>query len=83
MIRGEALIMAGIGTALGPVLGTLFFWAMPTSAADGSDLDLVVSLPVAQLAVVVLMGIALGIAAAVVPAAQASRVEVLRAIAQE
>jgi putative ABC transport system permease protein len=77
MIRGEALITASFGSLLGLAIG-LFFGVMLVQALSSEDIGLAV--PVFQLVVfVVLAGLA-GLAAGIMPARRAARLDVLRAI---
>lgn len=76
MIRWESLIVAVFGTAGGVALGLLPGWALARAATDGTF-----ALPVAQLAVIVVIGAAAGILAALRPARRAGRLDILRAVA--
>jgi len=80
-IRWESVIIAIQGTLLGLVIGVFFGWALVTALA-GEGLT-TFSVPIASLAVVVLLAALAGVAAAVLPARRAARLDVLRAIASE
>jgi putative ABC transport system permease protein len=80
MIRHESVITALIGAALGLPLGVLL--AALTTRALGS-LGIGFHLPVQQLAAFVLLAVMAGIAAAVLPARRASRLNVLHALQHE
>jgi putative ABC transport system permease protein len=80
MIRQESVITAMIGAALGLGLG-VFLAALATRAL--ADYDLGLSLPVPTLAVLTAVAIGAGIAAAVIPARRAARLDVLRALQYE
>lgn len=81
MIRCEAVIVGAIGAVLGVGLGVLYGSAIQrASAADGMA---ILSIPFRQLGLYLLAGMAIGIAAAILPARRASRVGILRAIAHQ
>jgi putative ABC transport system permease protein len=80
MIRGEAVITAGIGAVLGMALGIAFAGIVSRPLAEQG---FVFELPIAALIVVfILAGIA-GVLAAIPPARRAARVDVLRAVTTE
>jgi putative ABC transport system permease protein len=81
MVRGEALTVALFGTAGGVGLGLLLGWAMVQALADEGFTTFAV--PVTSLAVVVAVGAAAGVLAAVRPARRAARMDVLEAIATD
>jgi putative ABC transport system permease protein len=81
MIRWEAVIVAVFGALLGIAVGIFFGWAMVQALSD-SGVN-VLSIPVAQLAIYVVVAGLIGVIAAVVPAWQAGRLNVLKAIATE
>jgi len=78
-VRWEAVVIALMGTTLGLVVGTTFGWAIVQALA--SEGLRTFTIPVAQMAVVVLIGALAGVAAAILPARRASRLDVLGAIA--
>jgi putative ABC transport system permease protein len=80
-VRGEALLVAALGTLGGLALGTFLGWGFVRAAGDGSLP--VLSVPLAQLAVVLVVGTLAGVLAAVRPARRAGRMEVVRAVAVE
>ncbi|HEY7071425.1 MAG TPA: ABC transporter permease, partial [Acidimicrobiales bacterium] len=80
-IRWKSVIIAVQGTLLGLVIGVFFGWALVTALA--SEGLTTFSVPVAGLAVVVLLAALAGVLAAVLPARRAARLDVLRAIASE
>lgn len=80
MIRWEAAIIAVFGAVLGIALGIAFGWSVVRAL---SDQGLRFELPQVQLIAAVIGAGAAGIVAAVLPAARASRLDVLAAIAYE
>jgi putative ABC transport system permease protein len=81
MIRWEAMLVAVFGALLGIAVGIFFGWAM-VHALSGIGIS-VLSIPAVQLAIYVVIAGVLGVVAALVPAWQAGRLNVLRAIATE
>jgi putative ABC transport system permease protein len=80
MIRQESVITALIGTALGLPLG-VFIAALLTQAL--SEYGVVMSIPIGMLAAFTLVAVLAGIAAAILPARRASRLNVLNALHYE
>ena len=80
MIRHEGVVTALIGAALGLPLGIALAAAVTTAL---SKFDLVLSVPVLPLVVFALVAVGAGIAAAVLPARRASRLNVLEALQYE
>jgi len=80
MIRHESVITALIGAALGLGLG-VFLAALVTQAL--SDYEVPMSIPVGSLAAFTVVAILAGIAAAILPARRASRLNVLDALHYE
>ncbi|HEX5622645.1 MAG TPA: FtsX-like permease family protein [Solirubrobacteraceae bacterium] len=80
MIRHESVITALIGAALGLGLG-VFLAALVTQAL--SDYEVPMSIPVTSLAAFTVVAILAGIAAAILPARRASRLNVLDALHYE
>jgi putative ABC transport system permease protein len=78
MIRWEAVITALIGGLLGAVLGTVLA-VLFTRPLDG----FVLAIPVPTLLVLVVLAALAGVAAAVLPARRAARLDVLDALAYE
>jgi putative ABC transport system permease protein len=81
MVRGEAMTVALFGTAGGVGLGLFLGWAMVQALADEGFTSFAV--PVTSLAVVLAVGAAAGVLAAVRPARRAARMDVLEAIATD
>lgn len=82
-IRVEAVVVALLGTLLGAAAGLLTGWAVTQPLLDESLVTAEFSWPVAELAVVLVLGVALGVVAAAVPARRAARTEVMEALRSE
>jgi putative ABC transport system permease protein len=80
MVRGESIVTALIGAALGMPLG-IGMAALVTRSLSEWGVEMV--LPLGMLAAFALVAIAAGILAAVVPARRASRLNVLNALQYE
>lgn len=78
MVRLESVAIAVLGAVLGVGLGLIFGVSIQRATAD--DGIRVLSVPVGQLAVFVLVSALIGVLAAVWPARRAARMDVLRAI---
>ena len=81
MVRWESVVISLYGAVAGLVIGVLF--GMGITGALGSQGISEVVLPVQQLAAFLLLGGAIGIVAAIVPARAAARLPVLEAIAAQ
>ena len=78
-VRGEAMIVALFGTAMGIVVGTFFGWATVRALTDqGID---TLTVPVGRLAIMAALAAAAGAIAAILPARRAARMDVLQALA--
>ena len=80
MVRHESVITALIGAALGLPLG-IFLAALVTRALG--EFDIRFSVPVGQLVFFAVIAVIVGIAAAIVPARRAGKLNVLRALQYE
>jgi putative ABC transport system permease protein len=80
MIRGESIVTALIGAALGLPLG-IAMAALATHAM--SDIGVTLSLPVPMLAAFVAVAVIAGVVAAIAPARRAGRLDVLQALQYE
>jgi putative ABC transport system permease protein len=80
MVRHESVIVALIGAVLGLVVG-LFLAALVTRALAGEGLTFAV--PVATLAVFLVVAVLAGMVAAILPARRAARLDVLSALQYE
>jgi putative ABC transport system permease protein len=78
MVRLESVAIAVLGAVLGVGLGLVFGISL-RQALSGDGVS-VLSVPVGQLAVFVLLSALVGVLAAVWPARRAARMDVLRAI---
>ena len=81
MVRAEAALVAAVAVVVGLVLGVGLGTA--TIAGLSSDTDLVVSVPAGQLAGLVVVAVLAGLAAGLLPARRAARLDVLTAIATQ
>jgi putative ABC transport system permease protein len=81
MVRGESFVVALFGTIGGVALGTFLGTALIRSLADEGFTA--IAIPAGQLAVVLALGAAVGVVAALRPARRAARLDVLQAIASD
>jgi putative ABC transport system permease protein len=82
VLRLEAVIVSAFGTLVGLTLGGFLGWALFATVASQSDsLSSHFALPLAQLAVITVLGALAGVLAARRPARRAARLPVLEAIA--
>jgi putative ABC transport system permease protein len=80
LVRDESIITAALGAIAGVVLGVLLAWVVTLAlAGDG----VVFAVPVVQVLALLVIGLVAGVAASVLPARRAVRLNVLEAIAQE
>jgi putative ABC transport system permease protein len=79
-VRYEAVITALIGAVLGVVLGAIF--AVLVTIPLKSE-GFVISIPLIQLVILLLLGAIAGVIAAIWPARIAAKLDVLRALAYE
>jgi len=77
-VRWESVIIALLGTAIGLAIGLGFGWALVRALGDQGFNQL--AIPVGELAVIVALAAVAGVAAAILPARKAARVEVLAAL---
>jgi len=80
-VRWESVIIALLGTFLGFVIGVFVGWLLIQAFAD-QGLS-VFRVPVTQLVVIVVLSALAGVAAAILPARRAARLDVLKAITSE
>ncbi len=79
-IRAESVILAADGTVLGMVFGLFVAWAVTQPLFTGSQ---TFSWPVEELIVIAVIGLVIGVAASLVPAWRAARIDILDAVAAE
>lgn len=82
-VRFEAAIVSVFGTLLGVVIGVAFAAAISTALAAEEPGLVSFRLPVVQLVVITVLAALAGMAAAILPARRAARLDVLEAIASE
>ncbi len=78
-VRWESAIIALFGTALGLTLGTFIAWALAHAIITGSTPRIVI--PTGSLITVAAIAAIAGVAAAILPARRAARIDLLTAIA--
>jgi putative ABC transport system permease protein len=81
MIRAEAVLVAAVAVAGGVVPGAGL--AVATLAGLSSDTPLLIRVPVGRLAVFTAIAVLAGLAAGLLPARRAARLDVLTAIATQ
>ena len=81
VVRGESLIIAGIGGVVGLAVGLLWGWAFTTALASEDITEF--TIPFVRVVVFVVISVLAGVLAAVLPAWRASRLDVLDAIAAD
>src|SRR4029453_16630475 len=80
MVRWESVLIAVLGAVGGVGVGLFLGWALVQAAAGNGAIN-AFAVPVGQLAVVMVVGAVAGALAALRPARQAARLDVLEAIA--
>jgi putative ABC transport system permease protein len=80
MVQLESVLIAGLGTVSGVALGTFIGWTLIRSIDRLSDAGIAFSLPAGRLALVIVLGVALGVVASWIPSRRSTRLEVLDAI---
>jgi putative ABC transport system permease protein len=80
MVRGESVITAAIGAVLGIALGLAF--ALIVSRPLAKD-GFVFEVPIGALIAVFVLAAIAGVAAAILPARRAAKVDILRAVTTE
>jgi putative ABC transport system permease protein len=77
-VRGESVIIALLGTALGLIIGTGFGWSVVTALESEGMRG--VAMPGVQLTVIAVLAGLAGVVAALLPARRAARIDVLVAL---
>ncbi|MBJ7455510.1 MAG: FtsX-like permease family protein [Thermoleophilia bacterium] len=80
MVRLESVLIAGLGTVTGLIAGTFVGWALIRTIDRLSEASIGISIPIGQLALILVAGVVLGLLAALIPARRSTRLEVLDAI---
>jgi putative ABC transport system permease protein len=80
LVREESIITASIGAVVGLVVGILLAWIVTRALTSEGVLF---SVPWAQVAALLALGLLAGVAASLLPASRAARLDVLSAIAHE
>lgn len=83
MVRLESVVIAGLGTVVGLLLGLVLAWGVIFSVDRLSEANIAFSIPVAQLLLVLAAGLVLGLLASLIPARRSTRLDVLDAIGAE
>jgi putative ABC transport system permease protein len=81
-IRIEAMIVSLLGSIVGIAFGLFVAWCI-TRPLFADDPDASFSWPVAQMGLVLLLGVVIGVVSALVPAWRAGRIDILDAISTE
>ena len=82
MLAVEAVLVAGVAALLGTVLGVLYGWLGAQSALGGLT-PVILSVPVGQLGAVLLVAVAAGLLASVLPARRAARLSPVAGLATD
>ncbi len=79
-VRYESVITSIIGALMGIVVGVLFAWVVTTRFAGQG---ITFSVPGGQLVIFLILGVVVGVIAAILPARRAARIDILEAIHYE
>jgi putative ABC transport system permease protein len=80
MVRLESVIIAALGTVTGVALGLFMGWSLIHSVDRLTDAEISLGVPYGRLVLVLVLGIALGVLASLIPARRSTRLDVLDAI---
>lgn len=83
MVRLESVVIAALGTGIGLIVGLVLAWSVIHGIDRLSEASIAFHLPWGMLALVVGLGLALGLLASLVPARRSTRLDVLDAIGAE
>jgi putative ABC transport system permease protein len=80
MVRLESLVIAGLGTIVGLAVGLFAAWALILSISRLTDADISPGLPIGELALILALGVVLGLVASLIPSRRSTRLDVLEAL---
>lgn len=80
MVRLESALISALGTVSGVVLGLIVGWGLIFAINRSSDAGIGMSFPGPQLALVLGLGLVLGVLASIIPARRSTRLDVLDAV---
>ena len=80
MVRVESVLIAALGTLTGLALGLFVGWSAVRAVNRLAGAEIGFSLPGTRLVLVLVLGIALGVLASLIPARRSTRLDVLEAI---
>jgi putative ABC transport system permease protein len=80
MVRIESLLIAALGTLTGVALGLLTGWALIHAIDRLTDASLAFSVPFGTIALVLVLGVVLGVLASLLPSRRSTRLDVLEAL---
>jgi putative ABC transport system permease protein len=80
MVRLESMLIAALGTIVGLALGIFVAWGLIRSIDRLADANIAFSLPGTRIVLVLVLGVALGVIASLIPARRSTKLDVLDAI---
>lgn len=80
MVRVESVLIAGLGTVTGLLLGLFVGWALVRAIDRIAQTSVPFSLPTGRLILVLVLGVVLGLLASVIPARRSTKLDVLDSI---
>lgn len=80
LVRMESILISLLGTAIGVVLGLFSGWVLLQSIQRLSDVDIPMNWAIGRVALILVLGVALGFFASLIPSARSTRLDVLDAI---
>lgn len=81
MVRLESALIAALGTITGVVLGLTLGWGTIFAINRSTDAAIGLSFPWLPLGLVIVLGVALGVLASIIPARRSTKLDVLDAVA--